>query len=398
MSRFFKIALATAFAGGGFAMAAGPITTVPWNGHVGAVSFTFDDGMQNQIDNLKPILDKMPDVTVTFFIPGFSSVWQNNPNDLAALAQAGHEIGNHSLSHPTLTGLSADSLTKEIVNFAESLEKGIPAPKITAFATPFCANSDDVTAVIKQKHFINRDCGDWAYRNSWNKEPNWFKFPALTWLRSSKKPEDITVALDTCIGNADFSGLPSWESPPGPEGEWMVVLNHGVAQDNDDYAIDPADIKKIIQHARDNKMWVASFSTIGAYYMAHFTLDAVSEALGESANIDAGIKLDWKLPSENMPESIPLKVKLGDPLTAVKGKIVMDQGDKAIWPDSSGHYTIEFTKLSLKVRLATAEEIENHGNNTTALKRANQLNKKPRSSEPHGTFDLMGRRVKNEKR
>ena len=88
MSRFFKIALATAFAGGGFAMAAGPITTVPWNGHVGAVSFTFDDGMQNQIDNLKPILDKMPDVTVTFFIPGFSSVWQNNPNDLAALAQS----------------------------------------------------------------------------------------------------------------------------------------------------------------------------------------------------------------------------------------------------------------------------------------------------------------------
>ena len=36
---------------------AGPVKTVPWNGYVGAVSFTFDDALKNQIDNLKPILE-----------------------------------------------------------------------------------------------------------------------------------------------------------------------------------------------------------------------------------------------------------------------------------------------------------------------------------------------------
>ena len=48
---------------------AGPVSTVPWNGYVGAVSFTFDDALKNQIDNLKPVLERLPDVKVTFLSP-----------------------------------------------------------------------------------------------------------------------------------------------------------------------------------------------------------------------------------------------------------------------------------------------------------------------------------------
>ena len=43
-------------------MAETPIKTIPWNGYVGAVSFTFDDAYANQVENLKPILDDLPDV------------------------------------------------------------------------------------------------------------------------------------------------------------------------------------------------------------------------------------------------------------------------------------------------------------------------------------------------
>ena len=53
----------------GSSMAA-PIKTVPWNGHIGAVSFTFDDALETQVLNLKPLLDAMPDVHVTFFFNG----------------------------------------------------------------------------------------------------------------------------------------------------------------------------------------------------------------------------------------------------------------------------------------------------------------------------------------
>ena len=46
---------------------AGPVTTVPWNGHTGAVSFTYDDARSSQIPNLLPQLDALG-IKATFFI------------------------------------------------------------------------------------------------------------------------------------------------------------------------------------------------------------------------------------------------------------------------------------------------------------------------------------------
>lgn len=355
-------------------VAATPLTTVPWNDHVGAVSLTFDDALENQVVNLKPILDEMPDVQVTFFLTSTSYylTHQGGNKGFAALALAGHEIGNHSKTHGHFTGKAQvdDELLEEIVYPADTIEALLAAGganvKVSAFATPYCANDDVVTAAINQRHFINRDCGDWGYRKSWNKEPDWFKFSALGWDGDTKTVENITVAMDTCIGNADFSGLKPWETPPGPEGEWMVVLHHGVEEESSGMSVGTADIKKILQHARDNKMWVAGFGTVGAYYKAHFTLDTASAI----ANDDGSYKVSWTLPHPQMPKSIPMKVKLNNEFLAeafgaiairadgTVPQVVLEQNGKAIWPDSNNIYEIEFSTLNVKIRLETSEEHE----------------------------------------
>lgn len=362
-------------------MAATPLTTIPWNGHIGAVSFTFDDAMENQVQNLGPILEEMPDAKVTFFISSGSDYFKRRGGDkeFAKLAKAGHEIGNHSLTHSNLPTLAnqPDSLKAEIVDHAESLEKIFAAAgadiKISSFATPYCASGEADGPVIKsigEHHFINRDCSDWGYRHAWDKELKWFQMPALGWSRSGKKPEDITVAMDTCIGNANFSGLKSWETPPGPEGEWMVVLIHGVADDGDDLSIDPADFKKISQHAIDNKMWVAPFGTVGAYMKAHFTLDSAaaiavgSGGVATDAKSGTVYKVAWTLPHPHMPASIPLKVKLNEEFLKEAGwddiqKIRIEQNGKAIAPTADGIFEIEFTALELTIRKADASSLPN---------------------------------------
>ena len=83
----------------GSSSAAAPIETVPWNGHVGAVSFTFDDALENQVQNLTPILEELQDVHVTFFVTSMGNGIQKNAADFANLAKAGHEIGNHTDTH-----------------------------------------------------------------------------------------------------------------------------------------------------------------------------------------------------------------------------------------------------------------------------------------------------------
>ena len=127
---------------------AGPITTVPWNGYVGAVSFTFDDALKNQIDNLKPILEGLPDVKVTFFVTNMSNGLQGNAAGFAALANAGHEIGNHTQSHGHMTGQSESELNAEIVDFAGSIEKTLESAgakvKVVSFAAPFCETNESV--------------------------------------------------------------------------------------------------------------------------------------------------------------------------------------------------------------------------------------------------------------
>ena len=83
----------------------------------------------------------------------------------------------------------------------------------------------------------------------------------------------------------------------------MVI--HYVEEDDDEYNIDPKDMKTILEHARDNDVWAAPFGTVGAYYCAHFVLDATP-----AEKTTDGYLMKWKLPHPCMPPSIPLKVQI----------------------------------------------------------------------------------------
>ena len=71
----------------------------PWAPQTGAVSLTFDDGSPSQLEKALPLLDRLK-LKATFYLgpwaldqPEKVATWQR-------IAAAGHEIGNHSWSHP----------------------------------------------------------------------------------------------------------------------------------------------------------------------------------------------------------------------------------------------------------------------------------------------------------
>lgn len=336
----------------GLGMAETPIKTVPWNGHVGAVSFTFDDAYANQVENLKPILDDLPDVHVTFFLTSMGNGLTQNAAGFAALAKAGNEIGNHTQSHPHLTGVSDSELEEEIVKFANTIESTLAEEgadvKVTSLATPFCENNDKIKSVIASRHFINRDCG-WHGRNDWDTEPDWMSLQAKIWTRSGATVTEMLSALDTAAFIGNFEGANPWDVQV-KGGSWLVVLNHGVTDDaGDDYAIDPSDIKKIFEHAVENKLWTAPFGTVGAYHRAHFVVDAATSTL-----TDDGFTVKWEIPNEHMPKSVPLRVKIDT--KSVGENAVVEQGGKKLTPESDGSYIIEFMAKELKVRKSSSND------------------------------------------
>ena len=380
-------ACTVAFGLTGLSMAATPIKTIPWNGHVGAVSFTFDDALENQVKNLKPILDEMTDIHVTFFLTEMGDGLKQNAAGFAALAKAGHEIGNHAKSHGHLSGITSnEELEEEIVKFADTIEQVLAEnganTNVVSFATPFCENNNQVKIVIDSRHFINRDCG-WHGRNEWDEQPDWLALKAKVWTRSGATLPEMLSSMDTAAFIGNFEGANPWDVQI-KGGTWLVVLNHGVTDDQgDDYAIDPADIKKIFERAIEDKLWIAPFGTIGAYYRAHFIIDAAT-----STDTDNGFTVSWKIPNEHMPASVPLRVNIDT--QSVGEKAIVEQDGKKIAPESDGSYIIEFMSKSLTVRKPNGNE--SPSDSSTALAKPTVKTQKSAYTK-FILFDLNGNRL-----
>ena len=310
-----KISLGAAVSLAAISAFAGPITTVPWNGHPGAATFTFDDGLHSQTTNLT-FLDNMPDVSVTFFVCTNTMDFSTNSQPHLNYAKKGHEIGKHTMNHKDLT--KEGNPGSEISGAAQKLRSmGLEA---TSLATPYCAQNATVKNAINQEHFISRGCGGGGL-TGWDSEPDWMQIDSHYWQGNGSTVSGFKGSLDQAASGS----------------KWHVQLNHGVAANWD--IISAADIKTLIEYAVQKNLWVASFSTVGAYLRAHFTIDKAT-----ATNTSTGFTVKWTSPHAHMPKSVPLRVKI----QGAQGKTVSQKG-KEVKPNSDGTYTIEFMALELEV-------------------------------------------------
>lgn len=99
-----------------------------------AVSLTYDDGLDSQLDNALPALDA-DGLRATFFLTGYNIQWRLK--DWSAVAAAGHEVADHTMNHPcALEHYSADRFQREEIAPTEQLltsEAGHDRPHIFAY-------------------------------------------------------------------------------------------------------------------------------------------------------------------------------------------------------------------------------------------------------------------------
>lgn len=336
------------------AVAANPFQTIPWNGYSGAASFTFDDGVF-QVEHLPQMLEEMPEVKVTFFLSNMGADILNLYGaEFANLARQGHEIGNHSNNHKHLTSLSENNLRKEVIDFADEIQQVLNSygadVNITSNALPFSANSEQVSKVVNERHFINRS--SWGNgRHNWDEEPRWTDMDSRAWYSWPNAEEDLLKALDTAAYIGDFTSSNPWYNPVKSPA-WVVLLNHGVSYMGENH-ITPEAMRNAFKHAVENNMWIAPFSTVGAYYRAHFTLDA-AQAVAEGND---KYTVTWEMPHKDMPKSIPMKVKLTpqfiEETFGQDDSIVLEQDGNTIYPDENGVFTIEFASQQVTIRKAS---------------------------------------------
>ena len=79
------------------------------------IALTFDDGPNENTPAMLEVLDKVG-VKATFFLVGFRA--EEQPALVRAMAASGHEIENHTYTHPRLTTLTPDQAEAEVAKGA----------------------------------------------------------------------------------------------------------------------------------------------------------------------------------------------------------------------------------------------------------------------------------------
>ena len=126
----------------------------PWELQVegvlpGSVVLTFDDGPHPRYtDEILDIL-KREGVKATFFVTGAQS--SKYPSIVQRIANEGHEIGNHTFSHPDLTKLS-DPLVRLEITSTQRLIQVLTGKPPVLMRPPYAA--DDMGYTIPEAHVL----------------------------------------------------------------------------------------------------------------------------------------------------------------------------------------------------------------------------------------------------
>lgn len=136
------------------------------------ISISFDAAWGN--DDTAKLLEtlKKHDVKATFFMTGG---WiEKYPDDVKAIAEAGHDLGNHSENHKQMSQLSAEGCKEEIMKPHEKV-KALTGKDMILFRPPFGDYNDTLIQVCRENNY---------YPIQWDVDSlDWKDYDAATIIR-----------------------------------------------------------------------------------------------------------------------------------------------------------------------------------------------------------------------
>ena len=121
-----------------------PVYIVDTEEKVLSISFDAAWGCANT-EGILDILDRY-DVKTTFFLVGFWA--EKYPELVAELVARGHEIGNHTATHPHMNSISVEQMRKETVEYDDKIEE-LTGKRCKVFRAPFGEYNDKVITTMR---------------------------------------------------------------------------------------------------------------------------------------------------------------------------------------------------------------------------------------------------------
>ncbi|MEZ4860866.1 MAG: polysaccharide deacetylase family protein [Caldilineaceae bacterium] len=239
------------------------MTTIssPWpNACQGAISLTFDDGVQSQLDLAIPMLDRHG-LRATFYV---------NPRDnyrdqlvpWRAAALNGHEIGNHTISHPcsknfafiadsgrrALEEMTLADIEAEIVEAGRRIQEVIPEQTAVSYGytcyQPFVGRGPTRQSYVP---VVARHCVAGRGRGERPNDPRHCDL----WYLWSTPCERMTGA--ELVGLAEQAAA---------QGRWVILTFHGINEGN--LLVAAGDLEELCVYLarQQERIWTAPVATI----------------------------------------------------------------------------------------------------------------------------------------
>ena len=130
-----------------------PVYSVDTSEKVLSISFDAAWGRANT-EEIMNILDRYG-VKTTFFLVGFWA--EKHPDLVSEIVARGHEIGNHSATHPHMASLTEGQIREELRRCSD-LVKSITGQPTTLFRPPYGEYNDSVVKVSREEGY---ECVQW---------------------------------------------------------------------------------------------------------------------------------------------------------------------------------------------------------------------------------------------
>jgi peptidoglycan/xylan/chitin deacetylase (PgdA/CDA1 family) len=214
----------------------------------GVVSINFDDGYESAYEIGLPIVEQAGFKTTQFIItklvgtPGYVTTGQ-----ILAMQNSGHEIGDHTRTHPDLSTLTPAQQKDEIVGAQQDLINLGVTP--TSFAFPFGAHDDSTQSILAAAGFTAARTTNKGV-NDENSDPLLLNCWVISPAGVTTDINQITQAIDDAQAN----------------GKWLILLFHRIDETGNPISVPHTLLQGTVDHLVEKKTKVITLKQGPALY------------------------------------------------------------------------------------------------------------------------------------